>query len=579
MIFLSAQPDEYYFLWQLQLQIFNFKNLGIEKGKIHILIGYNLEKGLSSEFTKFISQNNEASFYCYPDEREHKLYSSSIRPHIITKHFERYPALSNESVFYHDSDILFESIPDFDTLNDDEIWYVSDARSYIGSNFIKRVAGTDLFYDMCKVVDIDYATVEENEENAGGAQYLLKNCHSKFWKKIEADSEKLYKLLLNHSSAYGYCENKDKTNLIQPWCADMWALWWNALLFGFNVKINSELNFSWASSRISEFNHPKILHYTGRVKREAPNVFRKENYIHYSPFNDDLTGIDNKTSSVFIKDLINSYKKAQQKNRIDLQNVSFLIPVRIDSIDRLENINAIVKYLQKLYVTNIFILEADRVQKIRMDSWDEKVKYSFVYDENPKLHCTKYFNQLLAIAQTPYVALYDADVIIPESQITQAIAYLKTELFSIVSPYNGAFLNVDSLLKAMFIKLNDAELFEANIGKMEVVINRSYGGVVFLNRTVFINAGMENENISSWGPNDLERVKRMNILGNKLKRVDGNLYHLHHTRGLNSSYENSTEKIFLTNEYIKVSSMRKEELTEYIQSWTWLTKNHFEINR
>jgi hypothetical protein len=46
MIYLSAQPDDYYFLWQLKLQLFNFNRLGIRPNNIHVLIGYNKERGV-----------------------------------------------------------------------------------------------------------------------------------------------------------------------------------------------------------------------------------------------------------------------------------------------------------------------------------------------------------------------------------------------------------------------------------------------------------------------------------------------------------------------------------------------------
>ena len=65
MIFLSAQPDNFYFLWQLKLQLYNFNKLGILPEQIHVLIGYEKQKGLASYFKQFIKENKQAKFYAH----------------------------------------------------------------------------------------------------------------------------------------------------------------------------------------------------------------------------------------------------------------------------------------------------------------------------------------------------------------------------------------------------------------------------------------------------------------------------------------------------------------------------------
>lgn len=87
MIYLSAQPDSFYYLWQLKLQLYNFSQLGISREDIHVLIGYDSKRGLSQKFAEFIQINQQASFFTYPDLRKSKVYLSSIRPHIIYQHF------------------------------------------------------------------------------------------------------------------------------------------------------------------------------------------------------------------------------------------------------------------------------------------------------------------------------------------------------------------------------------------------------------------------------------------------------------------------------------------------------------
>lgn len=107
MIFLSAQPDDYYFLWQLKLQLYNFNSPGILPESIHILIGFDEKRGLSSDFVDFINENPEVKIYAYADLRQRRNYLSSIRPYLIARHLETFPDLEREDLFYHDSDIVF----------------------------------------------------------------------------------------------------------------------------------------------------------------------------------------------------------------------------------------------------------------------------------------------------------------------------------------------------------------------------------------------------------------------------------------------------------------------------------------
>src|SRR5580698_7673266 len=103
MIFLCAQPDEYYFLWQIELLTYNLNSLGIPSRDIHVVIGYNPRVGLSVEFQQFIRENRYANYYPYPDTRKDRTYIPSIKPHLIAKHLRKYPDLENEFFFLHDS--------------------------------------------------------------------------------------------------------------------------------------------------------------------------------------------------------------------------------------------------------------------------------------------------------------------------------------------------------------------------------------------------------------------------------------------------------------------------------------------
>ncbi|QPH38946.1 galactosyltransferase-related protein [Pedobacter endophyticus] len=566
MIFISAQPDDFYFLWQLQLQLHNFNRLGIQPESIHVLIAHPKGRGLSSFFKEFIAVNKQASFYSYVDERVSKRYLSSVRPHILAKHFEENKYLEKEDIFYHDSDIIFKRIPDFSGMLKNETWYAADTRSYTGVTYIKQTANEEVFQQMCDLVGVKSNLIEDSDKEAGGAQYLLKNVPASFWQKLEMDSERLFVLLSTYNSSFGFCDSKNK---IQAWCADMWCLWWQAILIGKQIEIHPELGFNWAHSSISLEKRNNIIHYTGSLSDGSEKLFRKNNYSNCSPFYDDLEQIDQNTSSYSVVKEIRDYNRKHLADRIDLNDTSFLIPVRIDSHERLENVYIVCRYLHLYFDSHILLIEADNASKINRDLLPENVRYHFIRDENPTFHRTKYNNMLIKLAATPYIALYDTDVVFPISQIVSAVTSLRKNECQMAYPYDGHFFGVDILMKAMFSKMLDPNIFDNNLGKLSAGSERSFGGCAFLNKTAYASAGMENEYLTSWGPDDVERWKRMLLLGYNIKRFNGNLYHLPHPRTTNSGYCNSQARVNLVNEYLKVCSMEKHQLELYIKTWKW----------
>lgn len=289
MLYLSAQPDEPYFIWQLELQLFNFYKLKLAPEKIQVLIGYNKITGLNPDFKKFIKNNKTAHFFIYPDTRAITFYPSSLRPHIIKKHFEAHPKLCNEAIFYHDSDIIFRTLPNFDEMLLGKTWHLSNTKSYLDSYYLKA-KGEGLFENMCSIIGISPQTVINNDNSAGGAQYLLKNTNYNFWDKVEQDSVKLYFILNIYQQLHDKIIdlNPKSDTPIQAWCADMWAILWNAWTFGHKTLINRELDFCWPQDPINRWNETKIYHDAGVLKNQVDRYFCKSLYKSISPFGDNF---------------------------------------------------------------------------------------------------------------------------------------------------------------------------------------------------------------------------------------------------------------------------------------------------
>lgn len=303
MKFLIAQPNNSYFLWQMLVQINNFRRYGLEEDLIYV-IG-NTNKDGERILQKIINSGLcDCQFYIYNDTRKNSRYPSSLRPHLLSKFFNEHPYMSDEVFFYTDPDVLFTKEIDFTKYEHDDVWYLSDTISYIGANYIKS-KGEKLLDEMCDIVNISREIVENNQQNSGGAQYILKNINSEYWDKVYKDCEALYIHMDKTSNIY------TPNHPIQKWTADMWAVLWNAWYFGNETKIVNEFDFAWATDHVSKWEKCSIFHNAGVVRANDEKHFSKIAH-QTSPFNKELTADENNCSYNYIKEIKDTEKNFKE---------------------------------------------------------------------------------------------------------------------------------------------------------------------------------------------------------------------------------------------------------------------------
>lgn len=131
-----------------------------------------------------------------------------------------------------------------------------------------------------------------------------------------------------------------------------------------------------------------------------------------------------------------------------LQGFTFLILIRIDSVQRLENILAVTEYLAKNFHTQIIVLEADRYNnKILQSLLNRNVRYEFIEDKDPILYKTKYFNQLARNIDTPFFSIWDADMIASKNQIIDAAQQLRDGMADVAYPYSGFCFETSEIIR------------------------------------------------------------------------------------------------------------------------------------
>lgn len=247
------------------------------------------------------------------------------------------------------------------------------------------------------------------------------------------------------------------------------------------------------------------------------------------------------------------------------QQLSIVIPVRIDSPERLANLQAIVRFLVYYTEGPIILLEADAKSNVKGLIESCRVQLIFREDTDPIFHRTKYINELLHMAQTQFVGVWDTDVVLDPDCILDAL-HIMNQGHIMCLPYNGkfVFLTEDASHKARrhITTLFQDKLIETLDG---VGLGRpSVGGAYIVNKTLYLQAGGENEGFYGWGPEDAERVKRLEVLGYQIIRTEGSLYHLHHPRGINSTLGEDIRGLQNLCEFGRICGMTPKELRKHI---------------
>tara|TARA_B100000900_G_scaffold350883_1_gene317648 strand:+ start:2804 stop:3703 length:900 start_codon:yes stop_codon:yes gene_type:complete len=287
MIYICAQPSWFYYSWQIDIMLYSFKELGLfKKNTIQIVLGYKTKP--HKNFKKLEKKYPQVEFFYYPDTRYNSKYVSSIRPHLMYKHWVANPELKEETIFYHDCDIVLTRKLN---LPEDDVCYLSDTKSYIGYEYIKG-KGDDVLDLMSKVADIDKRILKEKQDQSGGAQYVLKGIDRSFWLNVYNDSEKLFESVtgLNLKKK----ENDPNYHELQIWCADMWAVLWNLWKQGKETEIIEEMNFTWATNKVDDWEKNAIYHNAGVTDTESGMFYKA---IHQKELPPNDLKIDKKRAS------------------------------------------------------------------------------------------------------------------------------------------------------------------------------------------------------------------------------------------------------------------------------------------
>lgn len=271
--------------------------------------------------------------------------------------------------------------------------------------------------------------------------------------------------------------------------------------------------------------------------------------------------------------------------------ITAIIPIKIDSDDRLKNINTTISFLLKHHNCKIIVKEVDVLQKTNLPKHD-RLFYIFEQSDDPFFHRTKILNEMLLQVDTKYTINYDCDMLISQKTMNMCLTMLKKG-YDLVYPYQKNTIYYTSLLndiqRQKFITDENTDHIDYLISKYMINLNHpgvNYyigtglegvvcsGGMQFFNTQSYIEGCGENELFIDWGPEDYERLYRFFILGYKIGWIDsGNIYHIDHKKTKSTETSTKTYQSNLKNLiYILSNIKNKNDMTNYMLSLNYTNK-------
>jgi len=280
--------------------------------------------------------------------------------------------------------------------------------------------------------------------------------------------------------------------------------------------------------------------------------------------------------------------------RFDLTKTTFIIPLRIETADRMRNIITILIYLSRNFDTKIIVKEVDEssvyerevlpiLEQALEPEWLECITHIFEKSDDFTFHRTKILNDMLWMVDTPVVVNYDSDILLPlETYINATNMIAKGWVHpdvengkpvKVIYPYgcgNYQFqCHVGDNEVTNFINSGfNYEYFNGHMRQWDA----KYGFCQFFDTEEYKKLGGENENFVAYGYEDDERHFRFNLLSS-VARIDDYVYHLEHGRTKNSWFNNpyceDNKKLW---EMLKVKG--KKSLIKYYEEVDYLKERN-----
>lgn len=332
--FIQVCPDDNYFISQLYVQLNNFREMGYaDRARVLFFLPKDrMKKGWNPKAKEIVKVFPEVKFFFYEDKADvHRLiqvfnYVPLLRPYCLKKHFDAFPELKEDAVFYHDSDVVFTKHLDFQPFLEENTCYLSDTYSYISAEYfdskvkdvkpeyLEDYKKRDILHETAQLAGVTRKICEDNSKGSGGAQYLLKGealTHN-FWDAVLSSTMNIRLHLRSVNGKFFQSEDKG----FQSWCADMWAVLWNLWRLEIKTACPKEFDFAWPHDPISKWQEVYLYHDAGgggdTYNKKGKNNVYVNNYEW--PFDEDFSYINrDKCSFNYVREIIKTKNNLNPK--------------------------------------------------------------------------------------------------------------------------------------------------------------------------------------------------------------------------------------------------------------------------
>jgi len=255
---------------------------------------------------------------------------------------------------------------------------------------------------------------------------------------------------------------------------------------------------------------------------------------------------------------------------LDLRDVTFTIPLRYDTDDRIRNFMATLGYMAHNLDTNFIIYEDGPEAKFNhLAVQIPNCRYHFNKNNDELFHRTLILNEMVKMTNTPFLVNLDVDCIVHLPVYQDAVNKLRNDEYDIMTGFSSLTYTVPKTLHEKIATKKNIDWLTIQHCVPANKVDFACGGIVWWQKKKLLEIKGDHQGLISWAPEDQERVYRAQKLGYRYGRVEGTLFHLDHAR-LTNSWMN--HKMFKQNEeeFEKIKAMSVEELRAYVASWPWL---------
>ena len=297
---LSSCPGVLRFAWENYIFLNNLRERGLsDKAEILVFIPHDmLANGPHPMWKQLEKDFPESKIFYYKDRAEFNIsvlrlqklfdYDPLCRVYCLASHFKAFPALQEKAILYTDSDILITENFDISKYLEDDVCYMSDAKSYTNSDYFdskysidenpdspifkepkyvtpqkfESFKKRDILQECARACGITRAVVESNKDNSGAAQYLLKNIDYKYWNQVFDACLELRTHLkgINQEYMRGTTPTERENNGFQSFCADIWAVVWILWQRGQTTSTPKEWDFAWSTDELPRLKEVGFYH-------------------------------------------------------------------------------------------------------------------------------------------------------------------------------------------------------------------------------------------------------------------------------------------------------------------------------